>query len=82
MAFFSNMIKNGKGYMFSKMSDSDYDELKLERQYVSHKNNSKKAGKMVTNITKWENDMTKNAVGLLVFHEPIIQFGLTCKLII
>ena len=41
-----------------------------------------KAGKMVTNITKWENDMTKNAVGLLIFHEPIIQFGLTCKLII
>ena len=33
---FSNMIKMGKGYMYSKMSDSDNDELELERQYVSH----------------------------------------------
>ena len=37
---FFNMIKKGKGYMYSKMSDSDYDELKLERQYVSHRNDS------------------------------------------
>ena len=40
LAFFTKMVKKRKGNVYNKMSDSDCDEVKWERQYVRHRNDS------------------------------------------